>query len=105
MSGVPAPSRSRYASRMTFGARQIAVSTTPQVAMKAGSFGSVKARLTAGSSDVFIGGSDLTSANTATKGLKIAATTTYDLELAHDDVAFVVAASGTSTLTVVGGGA
>jgi hypothetical protein len=90
---------------MTFGARQIAVTTTPQVALKAGSFGNAKARLTAGVADVFIGGSDLTSANTATKGLKIAATTVYDLDLSHDDVAYVVCATGTSTLMVVGGGA
>lgn len=87
---------------MTFGAKQIAVTTTPQVVMAGSSFKGRHARLTAGSSDVFIGGSDLTNANTATNGMKIAANGTYDLALDPGDTAYVVCATGTSTLTVVG---
>lgn len=90
---------------MTYGVRQVAVSTTPVVVLAASSFHGVKANLKNAATAVFIGGPDLTSANTATKGQQIAASGTYDLELGAGEKAYVVTASGTSTVTVAGGGA
>jgi hypothetical protein len=88
-----------------FGVRQIAVTNQPQVCLGlANSFASRRARLAnIGATDVFIGGPDLTNANTATKGEKIAATSgTLDIVIDPGEVVYVCTASGTSTLVVRG---
>lgn len=90
---------------MTFGVRQITVSTTPQVCLGAtGSFKGARAKLSnTGGTDVFIGGSDLTSGNTATKGQKIVATSgVLDIVVDQGESVYVVTAAGTSTLTITG---
>lgn len=90
---------------MTFGVRQISVTTTPQVCLgKVGGFKSARAKLSnTGATDVFVGGSDLTSANTATKGQKIVATSgVLDLVVDQGEAVYVCTATGTSTLLVAG---
>lgn len=90
---------------MSFGTRQIVVSNASPVAvLTAGAFGGARAKLVNGSVDIFIGGADLTAANTATKGYKIAASASLDVLIDHGETVFAVCASATgpSTLTVVG---
>lgn len=89
---------------MGYRTRQLSVSTVPLVVLATKGFKGGRAKLVNGSVDVFIGGDDLTAANTATKGLKIAASGTLDLAIDPDETVYVVCATATgpSTLTIAG---
>lgn len=90
---------------MAFGTRQVSVTNGGKVAvLSAKGFAGARAKLVNGSVDIFIGGDDLTAANTATKGSKIAASASQDIVIDKNETVYAVCATGTgpSTLTIVG---
>lgn len=92
---------------MAFKTRQVAISNAgPTAILTAQGFKGARAKLINGTVDIYIGGDDLTAANTATKGSKVAASASLDIIIDPNETVYAVCATGAgpSTLTIVGSG-
>lgn len=90
---------------MAIRAKTVAVTTTPAKALdgSSSSDGASGSVLNSGVTTVYVGGDDLTSGSVATTGFALPAGASIDVDLVYGEVLWVVAATGTGTLSVLAG--